>query len=284
MLLSIVLLLAAAVVGLAVLVAVVTLRRDRLIGPAALPGRLRELAPFFLFLGLILSMNKGLQQLSRDMSFMLNWNITSRIYDIEGPIVANVQNTIPDGAAIFFIGVYVVGYVLLLVFPIVAYALYRNGRFCKELLLAYAVNYGVGLLFYTMFIAYGPRNVMPDLVNQPMFDDLPQLMLVTSFANSNTNVFPSLHTSLSTTVVLLAWRTRAHYPAWTWIATIIGACVVLSTMVLGIHWLTDVIVGVGLGILAVIVATDVTDRLEGDLGTRVRQYGPRPFSRIGRDR
>jgi membrane-associated phospholipid phosphatase len=61
--------------------------------------------------------------------------------------------------------------------------------------------------------------------------------------NTNTNVFPSLHTSLSITVALIAWQTRRQYPLWTAVSVPIAASVVISTMYLGIHWAIDVLAG-----------------------------------------
>ena len=73
--------------------------------------------------------------------------------------------------------------------------------------------------------------------------------------NSNTNVFPSLHASLSITVLLLAWTTRAEFPRWVVLAAVLAGSVVLSTMALGIHWATDVVAGIALTFVAMTLST-----------------------------
>ncbi|PHQ46249.1 inositol phosphorylceramide synthase, partial [Halorubrum sp. C3] len=68
------------------------------------------------------------------------------------------------------------------------------------------------------------------------------------------NVFPSLHTSLSVTVGTFAVLTRDEYPLWTLIAVPLSLSVVIATMYLGIHWLTDVVAGFALAFGCVALA------------------------------
>lgn len=253
-------LIAAAVALSLFLLSVVCLRRARLLTTDGLTDRAQEITPFALVLVGALVVNKGLQNASRTISWVLDLNITWKIYAMEGQFVVYLQSLVPEGLRLYFSVMYVVGYVVLLVFPLIAYCLIEEDRYAKEIILAYAVNYGFGILLYSMFIAYGPRNLLPDLVQQPLFHDTPEVMLLTSFVNSNTNVFPSLHTSLSVSAMVLAWRTRSVVPHWAAIATVITASVALSTMFLGIHWVTDVVAGVFLGSVATLLAVELVDR------------------------
>lgn len=238
----------------------------RTVSAGQIPGRVRQVGPFALLLGIVFLANKGLQPVSRELSWLVNRNITPDIHSLEGAAVATIQSTTPPWAIDYFVWMYVVGYVVLLVFPLVAYPLLIRDRYAKELIVAYALNYGIGLLFYTIFIAYGPRNVLTDVVHQPLFDGYPETMLLTSMVNTNTNVFPSLHTSLSVTVLAFAVRTRKLLPLWVPIATVVATSVVLSTMVLGIHWVTDVVVGVGLGLIATLAGIHIVGRFDRRAG------------------
>ena len=96
---------------------------------------------------------------------------------------------------------------------------------------------------------------MPDMVQSLLYDALPRFQLLTSQINTNTNVFPSLHTSLSATVALLAVRTRDIYPRWLPVAAVLATLVALATMYLGIHWAIDVVAGLVLATGAVAVAS-----------------------------
>jgi membrane-associated phospholipid phosphatase len=157
--------------------------------------------------------------------------------------VATIQSTVPGWLTLYFGYVYVYGYAFLLVFPMLAAMLAAERRLLRHTAVAYAINYTVGMVCYLLFIAYGPRNYMPALVEPLLFDTLPRFQLLTSEVNANTNVFPSLHTSLSVTVALLAVRDHETFPKWTPVAVFLAASIVLSTMVLGIHWATDVVAG-----------------------------------------
>jgi len=181
--------------------------------------------------------------------------LTPFIFAVEGAVVAWVQSTLVSAPATLYLsGVYVYGYVFLLVFPFVLYALLPEATALKRLMTAYALNYGLGLVLYTVVFAHGPRNVMPDLVDPLLFTFNPEFMKLAAHVNENTNVFPSLHTSLSVTVAAFAWRTRETYPAWTALATWLATSVMLATMYLAIHWLVDVVAGVVLGLGCVAVA------------------------------
>jgi membrane-associated phospholipid phosphatase len=67
-------------------------------------------------------------------------------------------------------------------------------------------------------------------------------------------IFPSLHASLSTTVAILAWESRAVYPRWVVVALPLAAGVGFATMYLGIHWALDVVGGICLGVVSVTIA------------------------------
>jgi len=121
--------------------------------------------------------------------------------------------------------------------------------------------YGIGVLCYVVFIAYGPRNLMPEMVESLLYTSWPQSQLLMTQVNTNTNVFPSLHASLSLTVAALAYRTREVYPRWLFVAIFLAANVVVSTMYLGIHWLLDVVAGGVLALVAVRWAPALSERL-----------------------
>lgn len=229
--------------------------RERLVRlPQTAPARTREIAPYFLGLITLLALNSAVRNFGPELSWIVGWNITGTIHAIEGPFVARLQSTLarPSLTAYFSL-VYVYGYVLLLIFPLLAYFALDDDGPLRRTIVAYAINYCLGLVCYIAFIAYGPRNLMPELVDSLLFTTYPKYQLLTSEVNSNTNVFPSLHTSLSVTVALLAAQTRSIYTGWWYVAMLLAGSVVVSTMYLGIHWGIDVIVGAALALLSVCV-------------------------------
>ena len=221
--------------------------------------RLRAGLPSLVLLGGVLAINGVVRRIGMEVSWMIGWNITYDIYAIEGTFVPFLQSFANPWLTLVFSLTYVYGYVFVLVFPIVAYLALAEARWLRTATLAYSFNYAIGLVCYLFFIAYGPRNLLPDLVEPLLYANWPSSQLLTSEVNTNTNVFPSLHTSLSVTVMLLAYRTRREYPRWVPVAALVGTCVIVSTMYLGIHWATDVAAGTVLGAGSVVLADRIVD-------------------------
>ncbi|RQG91990.1 phosphatase PAP2 family protein [Natrarchaeobius chitinivorans] len=222
--------------------------------------RVREAAPITLLLALVLLGNSVARQTVPELSWMIGWNLTWPIYDLEGQFILWLQSYATPSVTAYFSFVYIYGYVFLLVFPIVAYFALSNTRPLRELLTAYTLNYALGLVLYVFVIAYGPRNLMPELVDALLYDTYPQYQHLTRQVNRNTNVFPSLHTSLAATAGFLAFRTRGVYPKWFVVATVLALSVAVSTMYLGIHWLIDVLAGIVLAYVSVTLAGHLVGR------------------------
>ncbi|WP_246045757.1 phosphatase PAP2 family protein [Halorussus ruber] len=246
----------AVVFGLLGVALPVLVGRERLARlPQAAPERVRGVTPHLGGLGALLVLNSVIRDFGPQFSWVVGWNVTGTIHAIEGSFVAQFQSALVGPAlTAYFSMVYVYGYVFLLVFPLLAYFALDDGGPLRRTIVAYGVNYGLGVVSYLLFIAYGPRNLMPELVDSLLFTTYPKYQLLTSEVNSNTNVFPSLHTSLSVTVALLAAQTRDTYRGWFYVSTLVAGSVVAATMYLGIHWGTDVVAGTALAVLSVWVA------------------------------
>ena len=255
----------AAVVLMLVVAGLALIGRERLRATwHSLRSRLRVAAPYLGVLGLTLAVDKVARDVGPEVSWVIGWNVTGLIYAVEGAFVGWLQGFATPWLTAYFSLVYLPGYVFLLVFPLVAYFALPDQRAFKRTTVAYTVNYGVGLVLYVLFIAYGPRNLIPDAVDPLLYTTYPSAQLLTSEVNVNTNVFPSLHTSLSATVAVLAYRTRREYRGWFLVATPLAASVAISTMYLGIHWATDVVAGLVLGAASVWAADAVLHRTGAD--------------------
>ncbi|MFW6321470.1 MAG: phosphatase PAP2 family protein [Halohasta sp.] len=251
---------AVVVVSLCIVGAVTIVGRTRLTAlRTELKPRLRESGPYLGVLIVVLLINSLVRDSAQAISGDLGWNITGSIEAIEGGFVAAIQSFQTDLLTMYFSNIYVFGYVFLLVFPLLAYAALSERDTFRQVVTAYSINYFVGLLLYIIFVAYGPRNVGAAENLLYALDSNPEYQFLTAAVNTATNVFPSLHTSLSATVAIFAFKTRESYPLWFGVATLLATSVVISTMYLGIHWGIDVLVGLGLAAFAVSVATRYVD-------------------------
>jgi len=236
--------------------------------------RLKEVGPYLVVLVAVLALNSAVRDSAQELSWAINLNITHSIAALEGEIVAVIQSFESELLTTYFSAIYIYGYVFLLVFPLLAYAALSERTTLKRLIAAYSLNYFIGLTLYIIFIAYGPRNYDPVLFANLLYDTNAQYQFLTSEVNANTNVFPSLHTSLSATAAIFAYKTREEYPFWLAIATVLAVSVVISTMYLGIHWATDVVAGLALAGVCVYLA----DRYIGDGGFADRYINDNDFA------
>lgn len=218
------------------------------------PEKLRDLLPHLGVLVFVLLVNRVARHRGQELSWTLGLNITDQIYALEGGLVATIQSFATPPLTVYFTFMYVYGYVFLTVFPFIAYFVLADTRPLKRTVLAYSLNYALGLVFYTLFISYGPRNLLPNQVESLLYTTYPGVQLLTSTVNSNTNVFPSLHSSLSVTAALLARQTIDAYPGWYLVSLLYTVSIVWSTMYLGIHWATDVVAGAVLAYVCVRLA------------------------------
>jgi len=218
-----------------------------------LAERLRSVAPYAVVLAVVFGVRKVFRQWFWALSDAVGYEATGLFYAIEGDIAASVQALAPGIAAPYFAFVYMFGYAVVVLGPVVLYLFARSLRHLQTLLVAYTLNYAAATVLYTLVIARGPRiaSASTDGVIQEVF---PYFTLLTGQINSPQNVFPSLHTSLSVTALVLAVSTRREFPRWFSIAAVLTASIVVSTVYLGIHWFVDIAAGVVLAVGSVWVA------------------------------
>ncbi|WP_440765062.1 phosphatase PAP2 family protein [Natronorubrum sp. DTA7] len=257
-----------------------------IVGPRHVAAALREfrwrletcLLPFAALATVLLlrwSTQDVVQRLERNV---LRNNITPYLFEFDRALfstdpVVIVQSFQTDILTSFFVFIYIYGYAFLLLFPFVAYFALEEMEELSTLVLAFTANYAIGLLFYTFFIAFGPRNVDPLLFEGLLYEAFPQSRTLTNEINQPTNVFPSLHTSLAMTVFFLSLVTRKKYPVWVPISGFLAISVSLSTMYLGIHWFADVLAGTLLALVSVYIGVNYT--VDGIVASIRRFFGTR---------
>ncbi len=260
------------VVALLAIATVVIVGRRRLTETRrSFRNRAASITPYVGLLAVVLVANKVARDVGPDVSLLIGVRITGRLQRIDGrllwPLYPNdtpqvvvwLQSMATPELTAYFAFVYVYGYVFLLVFPLIAYFALPRPEPLRRTIVAYGANYVIGVVCYILFIAYGPRNLIIDQAEGLLYSQYAQYQFVTTAVNDETNVFPSLHTSMAVTAALLAWTTRDEYPRWVPIAAVLSVSVLISTMYLGIHWATDVIFGIVLAWVSVSIGTRLED-------------------------
>lgn len=145
--------------------------------------------------------------------------------------------------------VYLAGFPFIIIATVV-HAVWRDdGPGARQAAAAYALCFAVALPFYLLL----PVNEVwfhADPANQGAVRQLalqyPPVRDHLYAFNEVNNCLPSLHTAISVAMALLARRVPRYGP----FAAVLAALIVLSTMYLGIHWVTDVVAGLALGWVA----------------------------------
>jgi serine/threonine protein kinase/membrane-associated phospholipid phosphatase len=171
----------------------------------------------------------------------------------------DVTNSI---ATIGYSSSYFILFPLLLIVVGVALARRPEIRPFRVFSLAVLVNYALCLPFFILFPvperwAYSESGAM-------LLSDKWSSQLIEAFRpiSGLDNCFPSFHVSLTVVIILVAvlYGLRLRYSVLA-----LGATVILSTFVLGIHWIADVIAGLAVGALSVMLALRFDHRIPDDI-------------------
>lgn len=203
-------------------------------------------------------------------------DFTPSIYKFEGDIVYWIQhffkNDILTSLLTFF---YVVVFTSLLVASLFIYTHSKNKTLFYALCYAMMINYMVAIPFYFFFPVNEVWFFHPkvDLLILDVFPSFEQEYRPLSGLN---NCFPSLHTSISVTLALIAVRSTNKF--WRRFVVICAGIIIFSIFYLGIHWLTDMTGGLLLGIIASQVGLRVSEGsriFEGKLQVSVNRIDKR---------
>jgi membrane-associated phospholipid phosphatase len=200
------------------------------------------------FIGLlgVLLINKVELWLAQSMHYKADF--TPSIYSLEGDFVAGFQHLFANDVITSFASfIYVVIFSSLMIASIFIYTYEKNHKMFYAVCYAIIFNYAVAMPFYLFFSVSEVWSFRPDV----------QFLIAHSFPAFETyyrplsglhNCFPSLHTSISVSMAVIALRSKNIF--WGRFTVISSALIVFSIFYLGIHWLTDMCGGLVLGVAA----------------------------------
>lgn len=193
----------------------------------------------------------------------LGWDFSKWIHRLEGDFVARTQDLlgVPWLSPILAFA-YVIGFIGLLMGLVHAYQSAGDSRRLVMVTYVYAVNFLAVLPFYLLFPVKEPW-AHPGSGVLPLTDVHlgPWVMELIRPMSGIDNCFPSYHVSLTTSLILVA---RDGAPgALSRFATVCGAVVIASTVILGFHWVIDAIVGAVFGFIVFRLARNFATRHVG---------------------
>lgn len=175
-------------------------------------------------------------------------DFTPSIFKLEGQFVTIFQKLFENTFLTYFLSYYyVVVFTALMIASIFLYSLHKNKKLFYALCYAIMLNYMIAIPFYLFFPVTEVHAFNPN-VRFLMLDAFPTFESEYRPLSGLDNCFPSLHTSLSVTLAVLARRSGNRF--WKIFVPISAAIVIFSIFYLGIHWLTDMCGGLVLGLFA----------------------------------
>jgi len=187
-------------------------------------------------------------QLDDKLTAALGYDATPWIHWIEGDLGALFQRASWLPLTFVFTFFYVVACPVILAAPLFLSAAEARLIDFRALIRGLAANYLVCLPFYFFFPVKEMWAGNPTRVRLLVDDLSPAIMEAYRSTSALDNCFPSFHTSLTVTAAILTARSGPR--ALSVLVWISAAGVVLSTLYLGIHWMTDVVAGLILGVAA----------------------------------
>lgn len=195
----------------------------------------------------VLAINKYELQIEQKMH--LTSDYTPFIFGLEGHFVQAVQDIFYSP---WLTPIIVFFYIFMLQSVLAAslgvYLLDKNRVMLYATCYAIIINYALAIPFYLYFPVNEVWSYLPTGVKFTMLDVFPKFEQEYRPLSGLNNCFPSLHTSISVTMALLAFRSGNR--RWMVITSISAVVIVFGIFYLGIHWLTDMIGGTLLAVLA----------------------------------
>ncbi|ANE47193.1 phosphoesterase PA-phosphatase [Paenibacillus swuensis] len=219
---------------------------------------------------LILYLNK--LEMKVESTLGVPYDYANLFHSIEGDLVYWIQHTFLNPNLTYLLTfIYVIVFPALMIASLIIYTGTGKHKMFYATCYAIMTNYIVAIPFYLFLpvneVWYFHPHV--DFLIPSIFPSFEQDYRPLSGLN---NCFPSLHTSISVTVALLAYQSGNR--VWKWITGVSALLVLFSIFYLGIHWFVDMLGGVALAVTAATLGMKLAARTEymGELqlGTSVR--------------
>jgi len=188
-------------------------------------------------------------QIDPAVTAALGWDFTPTFRAIEGDVHLRLQQAFDLPALTFLLAVvYVIGFPVFTQFTVLLFVWLDAKRLAERAFAAFALCYVLALPFY-LFFPVSEVWTVGEARNLALFHPAVEAHLYAF--NEVGNCFPSLHTAMSVALAAVAWQ--SGHRAYARFGAVLATLIVVSTILLGIHWITDVVAGLALAALVVVL-------------------------------
>lgn len=221
----------------------------------------------FVALFLILYLNKIEQKFSTEL---LLGDYTPIISYWEGNIVYYIQNIFLNYQLTYMLTFfYIIAFPTLMVSSVIIYLNRDDYKSFYAFVYALMLNYGIVIPFFLFFPVFEVWYYDPN-VNFLIPQIYPNFELEYRPMSGIDNNFPSLHTSISVTIALIALKSKDAI--FRKVASISAVIIVFSTIYLGIHWLADMAAGILLASIVSLAGLRISEYSYNDHHLHIRNY------------
>jgi hypothetical protein len=197
------------------------------------------------------------------LSAWLGYDLTARVALPLDDAIGWLQVRLPHALIVLLSWFYFSAYIAALLAPFVVWVAQRRYAAIRDWTAGFVANYVLALPFYLLVPVQesgwsGIARVRPliETVWPGISDDM-------RWGSALDNCFPSLHVSCMLTLLLIA---RRHGPAGVrGLAWVMALLTPVAVMVLGIHWMLDVVAAVPFALVCVAVGVPLGRRVEASL-------------------
>lgn len=194
---------------------------------------------FFLAMVAILMLNK--YELKLEALVPVHYNLTSALSGWEGSWQGHLQRSLHSSALTLVCGIfYLVMFQAVMVASVGIYTYERNFRLYYAFCVALLLNYFIALPFFLFVPVDEAWSVSPH-IQFLMLEVFPNFERQYRHLSGLNNCFPSLHTSISVMMAMIAAKSGNR--RWAAFAGVNAAIILFSIFYLGIHWFTDMLAG-----------------------------------------
>jgi len=221
---------------------------------------------FFLMMLGVLVLNKF--ELHLEAALPIRYNLTQMLTGWEGHWQSHLQAALHSQPLTLLCAVfYLVLFQAVMIASVGIYTYRGDIKLYYALCIALVLNYLIAVPFF-LFVPVDEAWHASPHIRFLMLDVFPGFESEYRSLSGLNNCFPSLHTSLSVTMALLA--SRSGIRRWAVFCWIHAAVIIFSIFYLGIHWLSDMSAGLALACVSVAIGLKVASRADYSHGGQVR--------------